>query len=313
MTGERWAQIEEVGTPAGLRAVSSIARRMPRPAALAFVQLIAAYYTLRNGRARRSSREYLARVWSNPQGRDNLGHPPSLRLVFQHIREFAVSLYDRLMVWSKALEGVEIDDDGAHEIFSLTRSGVGALLFGAHLGSAEMLWLISKRYDLPVNVVAFFDNARRINAFIESLDAEARVRVIEIDPQSVRAAFEIRACLQRGEIVVILADRLPPGHDARSAEVSFLGERARFPFSPFLLASNLGCRTYFTVCLRTGDARYRTVLRRLSEGARIERDGREAHARELLARFAEQLERFCLEYPLQWFNFFDFWSREPER
>jgi len=313
VTGGRWAQIEEVGTQRSLRVVSGIARRVPRPLALALMAVIAVYYTLRNGEARRSSRAYLARVWATPEGPEALGSAPGLRTVFRHIREFAVSLYDRVMVLSGALDGVAAEHDGSGEIFAMARANRGALFIGSHLGSTDMLWLISKQYDLRVNVVAFFDNARHINAFFESIDSETHVRVIEIDPDSVRAAFEIRACLERGEVVVILADRLPPGRAVRVAEVDFLGAPARFPFSPFRLASTLGCATYFALCVRTGDARYKTVLRPLGDGAPITRSEREKHARELLERYKSHLEAWCLRFPLQWFNFFDFWERDENR
>jgi len=307
VTREDWTQIEEVGTQRSLRIVSDLARRVPRPVALAFMAVIAAYSTLRNGEARRNSRAYLARVWATPVGREALGHAPDLRTVFRHIREFAISLYDRVMVSSRALDSVTAEHDGSGEIFSMARGGRGALFFGSHLGSPDMLWLISKQYDLRVNVVAFFDNAPHINNFLESLDPETHVRVIEIDPDSVHAAFEIRACLERGEIVVILADRVPPGRAARVAEVDFLGAPARFPFSPFRLASTLGCETYFALCVRLEDARYKTVLRHLGNGETIARSEREEHARELLERYTSHLEAWCLCFPLQWFNFFEFW------
>ncbi len=307
-TGGRWAQIDEVGTAQSLRIVFGMARYVPRPVALALVSVIAAYYTLTNSEARRSSRAYLERMWALPEGRAALGRAPSLSTVFRHIREFAVALYDRMTVWGGVLEDLNADHDGSEEVFEMERAGQGALVLGSHLGSADMLWSISRRHDLRVNVVAFFGNAQRINAFLESLDPEMHVRVIEIDPDSVRAAFEIRACLARGEFVVILADRVPPKRAARVAETTFLGAPARFPLSPFRLAGALGCPTYFALCVRTGDARYKTVLRHIGDGRPVPRQDREKRARELLERYTGHLEAWCLRFPLQWFNFFDFWE-----
>jgi predicted LPLAT superfamily acyltransferase len=173
-----------------------------------------------------------------------------------------------------------------------------------------MLWLISKRYQLPVNVVAYFGNAATVNAFLETLDPERSIRVIDLDPGSVKAAFEIRACLERGELVVILADRVAPGRSGREAQACFFGRPAPFPLAPFLLATTLGCPVVFTLCLRTGDASYRTVLRPLSDGVRVPKAEREKAARQMLERYVGLLEQWCRAYPWQWFNFYDFWSGE---
>jgi predicted LPLAT superfamily acyltransferase len=173
-----------------------------------------------------------------------------------------------------------------------------------------MLWFLSQRYQLVVNVVVFQRNAERINAFFESLAPGGRIRVIDLDPASVRAAFQIRACLERGEFVVILADRAAPGKTARTAEATFLGRTARFPLGPFLLAGTLGCPVLLALCVRVGTARYRTLLRPLGDARRVPRREQEKQARELLAAYVAQLEAQCLRHPLQWFNFYEFWERD---
>jgi predicted LPLAT superfamily acyltransferase len=229
-------------------------------------------------------------------------------MVLRHIYEFAVNLYDRTLVWSGAIDRMSLLHDGSGELFGLASSGRGALLLGAHLGNFDMLWLVSQKYRLVINVVAFFGNAERINAFLKTSDSDANVRVIDLDPGSVSAIFEIRSCIERGEFVVILADRLPPGATTRVAEATFLGAPARFPLAPFLLPGVLGCPVYFTLCARRGDAQYETVLRSLAPVERVARRDREKHAQELVEAYVSQLENFCVELPYQWFNFYDFWD-----
>jgi predicted LPLAT superfamily acyltransferase len=229
-------------------------------------------------------------------------------MVFHHLYEFAVNLYDRTLVWGGAIEHMSLLHDGSGKLFELANSGRGAILLGAHLGNFDMLWLVSRKYKLVVNVVAFFGNAERINKVLEGSGPDARVRVIELDPESVSAAFEIRSCIERGEFVVILADRLPPGAATRVAEATFLGAQARFPLAPFLLPGVLGCPVYFALCARRSDALYETILRPLSSGYRVARCDREKHAQELVESYVAQLETFCVELPYQWYNFYDFWS-----
>jgi predicted LPLAT superfamily acyltransferase len=310
MPEERWAELAESGSARALRLGAWIARGVgPRAMAL-LLWPVAAYFVLRRAAVRRASRQYLERIWASPEGRRALGRPPGWRSCVRHLHEFALSLHDRMILWSGGLERMEVLHDGSERIFDLARQGRGALLLGAHLGSLDMLSFLSRRYALVVNVVAFYENARRINAFFESLSSDHRVRLIELDPGSVQAAFRVRECIARGEFVVVMADRMAPGKAARAVQTGFLGRPARFPLGPFLLAGALGCPVLMALCLRREAGRYETVLRPLGDGARPARGEREKQARELLERYVGLLESFCQDHPYQWFNFYPFWDED---
>ena len=307
----RWERVSEAGSAWTLEVMRWVLRHLGRRVTLVIVGLTSGFFVRRRGAARRASRRYLARIAATPEGRAALGTArPGLRAVLRHFHEFSLVLYDRMVVWSGALDAMELEHDGSERIFELGRRGEGALLLGAHLGSLDMMGLIARRYELKINVVAFHANAARINAFLASLGAES-VRMIQLEPGSPQAAFEIRACIERGEFVALMADRAIPGAGARRAAVPFLGREARFPLGPFLLAGVLGCPVYLALCVRSGDARYTTVLRPLAGAERVRRAGREAFARELLGRYVARIEETCRRLPYQWFNFFDFWEEEP--
>jgi predicted LPLAT superfamily acyltransferase len=269
---------------------------------------IAIYFQLFHRAVGRGSRQYLERVWSSCVGRASLRREPGPMLVLRHIHSFAVSLYDRLVVWGGALDSYHVDHDGSEKIFELADQGRGALLLGAHLGSFEMLWFLSREYDLAVNVVVYHQNAQRINRFFDSISPGVHVRAIGLDPTSVRAAFEIKACIDRGEFVVILADRVGPGPGGRAADAMFLGKTATFPLGPFLLAGALGCPVLMALCVRTAMGRYQTVLRPLRDAGRIHRSERDKCATELMGQYVSVLETYCERYPLEWFNYFEFWG-----
>ncbi len=271
------------------------------------------YFFLFAPSVRRASRRYLERIWASPEGRAALRGAPDSFSVIKHIDAFAINIYDRMVVWGGALDDYTIEHDRSGEIFELARKKQGALLLGAHLGSFELLWFLSREYDLAINVVVFYENAEQVNGFFHALDPNVHVRAIGLDPTSVQAAFEIKACIDRGEFVVILADRVAPGERSRSAQATFLGGSAAFPIGPFELAGVLDCPILMAFCLRTGDRRYRTVLRPLREAGRTPRSEREKCAQELLAQYVGLLELYCHRFPYGWYTFFDFWNEIPER
>jgi predicted LPLAT superfamily acyltransferase len=312
MSGDRWTRIAESGSWRAMRFVGWFHRRFGRAPSVTLLWLAAAYYLVRSRPARLGSLRYLRRVWASPEGRQTLGRRPGYLAVLRHLHTFAVALYDRLVVWSGELDSLAVRHDGSEKIFGLSRTGRGALLLGAHVGSIDMLSFLSRKYQLVVNVIVFHGNAARINAFLESHAPNQRIRMIDIDPLSVAAAFRIKACIERGEFVAMLADRAAPGRTARTAEATLLGDSARFPLSPFLLACVLECPVLFALCVGTGPARYETVLRPIGDGAKVPRSEREKRAGELLARYVALLEATCTRLPFQWFNFYDFWNDDAE-
>jgi len=303
----RWTQAAEVGTLGALRFGGWVHRTFGRKPALVLAWLAAVYFCARNGAARRATARYVARVAATPEGRRNLGRGPRALQVLRIFIEIAMSVYDRIVVWGGAVDTFELEHDGSAKLFELAKAGQGALLLGAHLGNLDMMGFIAAEHELPMNVVVYNDNAERINAFLESLGGP-RVNLIQLRPGSVQAAFEIRACIERGEFVAVMADRTPPHADAATARFNFLGGDAAFPLGPFRLARALGCTVCFVLCVRVSGTRYRTILRTISPPTQAAREERRKDAVELLAAYVTLLEEFCQRYPLQWFNFYDFWD-----
>jgi predicted LPLAT superfamily acyltransferase len=267
---------------------------------------IAAYFFVRE-RSRAASRAYLAAVWAHPEGRAHLAGPPGFFAPFRHYHEFAEQIADRVVLWGR-LEELRMDHRGSEHLFALQREGRGALLLGAHLGSYDMPRQLAGDYGLVLNVVMYTAHAERITRFFEQLDPKSTVRVLGLRPGSMAPAFAIRACLERGELVGILADRLPPGGE-EPVWIDFLGRPMAVPLSPFRLACTLGCPVFLSLCLRKGDAHYETVVEEIALPAQIPRSEREKAAVELAHAWVRRLEAACVRHPYQWFNFFDVWAK----
>jgi predicted LPLAT superfamily acyltransferase len=306
-----WQQLAEVGSLGALRAMSLWYRLVGRRASTALLAPIAAYFTFRHGRVRDASRDYLETLARAPGGAAALGRAPGWRDVYRHVLEFAVQIFDRMVSWGDSFDRMQLEKEGSRALLDLARSGRGGILVGAHLGSFDLLRLVAAQHEVRVNVLMFTAHADRINAFFERLDPRSRLRVLPIDPSSASTALSVRHCVERGEFVGILADRLPPGGGGRAATVPFLGRPAAFPTTAFEIAALLGCPLLFVLCTRLGDARYQAIAEVLHEGGRAPRAERPALARALLERYVARLGAWCLRAPYQWFNFYDFWQAPP--
>jgi predicted LPLAT superfamily acyltransferase len=308
-----WVGVAERGSLAALFAIRAFYRLFGRRASVAILTPISAYFFVTGGPIRRASMDYLRTLWGTERGRIALGKPPNWRHVFRHINAFSENILDRMIVWGGDIDQIRIEKHGNERIDELMRQGRGAILLSSHIGSFDMLRVLSAESGMVLNVLMFTRHAVRINAFFERLQANRNLRLIRFEPGSLDAAFEMRAAIERGEFIGILGDRVWESELERTVRVPFLGREAAFPLGPFLLQGVLGCPILYSTCVQSGPGRYRATMREFTPAGVVPRVERAKHAEQLVQKYAAALEEGCFETPFQWFNFFDFWRQTVPR
>ena len=295
-----WRHIPEAGTVLGLRTLVLVTRLAGRRFAGWILYVVAFYYALIRGLARRASRDYLRRV----------GQPSGFWHVVRHLHTFAQVSLDRLFFMTGRLSAFEVEQKNHDRLAEAARSGRGMLLLGAHLGSFDVMRCRAKEFDIPVNVVVDFSNAERVNSVLRSLAPDMNTRLISLSDDPLAAVLEIKAAVGRGEPVAILGDRLPDtrGGD-RVVKTRFLGDDAWFPAGPWLLAHTLQCPVYFVAGLYTRPNRYALQFELLADEVKLDRKERATALARYAQAYASMLETYARSAPLNWFNFYDFWSR----
>ncbi|MCA9512428.1 MAG: hypothetical protein KC560_17090, partial [Myxococcales bacterium] len=270
-----------------------------------------AYFLATGRRSREASLAFLRRVAAHPDATPSLGRPPGWRDAFRHSHEFSTHVMDRVCLWMGALDELDFAHTGADALRALEEAsarGRGAIFLGSHYGSFDMLRMLADRFRVPVSVVMYTANAPVMQAVTDRLAPGVAMNVIAVAPGSPKATFEIRARLERGEVVAILADRAGPADAERTVDVDFLGAPVRLPRGPFEIALLLRCPLLVATARRVGDATYEVGVEPFYDGRAVPRAERERAVATLARAFAAHLERLCLEDPFQWFNFYDYWG-----
>ncbi|MGA8707897.1 MAG: hypothetical protein WB646_13025 [Steroidobacteraceae bacterium] len=291
-----WRRSPERGSPLLLRTMAWLSLRLGRRGALPFLHLIACYYFVFAPSPRRHMRAYLRRA---------LGREPRARDRYRLIFNFGTTILDRLYLLAGQQSLFDITLEGEALIREVAASGGGALLFGAHMGSFEVLRALGHRQPgLKVAMAMYEDNARKLNAVLAAARPRDPPEIIALG--HVDAMLKIRERLDHGVLVGVLADRTLGDEPALAVE--FLGARARLPLGPMRAAALLRRRVLFMLGLFRGGCRYRILFAPLADFSDVQRGDRAAAIESAVARYGALLEQYCRSDPYNWFNFFDFWS-----
>lgn len=291
-----WLNVKEVGSVFGMRALLFLCTVAGRGPARLLLRVVAFYYTLVSSTARRASRAY----WTN------LGFAPTFARIYQHIFRFAECSLDRLFFLKRDFRPFVVNTNGREHLHALAQQKRGAILLGAHLGSFEAMRAGGDHIEAPINVVGYFGNARAVNRLLDAhSDGRGRTHLLELKPDSIDFIFRAKALLERGELLAILGDRVMSNH---WAEVVFLGQKARLPTGPFILAASLKCPVYLTFGLYHPPNRYELYCEPFATQVELPRGAKAEALQRYVQSFADRLEHHCRQAPDNWFNFFDFWS-----
>ena len=99
----------------------------------------------------------------------------------------------------------------------------------------------------------------------------------------------------------------------RESTLPFLNEPAAFAMGPFLLALIMGVPCYSVFGLRNPTLslfpKYKMYVERLEIPQQYSRKERTKVLEQITQQFVLKLEKLCLQYPYQWYNFYSFWAK----
>ena len=262
--------------------------------------LCTVWFLATSARARAASRDYLRRALDRPVGFAD---------VARHFSNFSAAVLDRVFLLTGQMDGYDVQTEGLDLVQSTLAHGQGCILLGAHLGSFEVLRSLARQSPVPVWALMYQRSGGTLMPLLDRMAPSLRERVLEIGDTA--SMIRARECVERGEIVGILADRSPPGH--RMVAAPFLGENAQFPSGPFILAATLGAPVLLFQGIRTGPRQYRIRFAPFADRVVLRREQRAADLRQYVCRYAAALEQACRAHPFNWFNFFPFWEQHHAR
>ena len=312
---ENWAKQTERGTRLGVLVSAWLYKLLGRRITLIILSPVVLFFYLNGRTHRRSSMAYLKRA----QAMGFISGKPGFVMQYRHFMAFTGSLLDKLAAWSGHIKPEHVA--GVHDgLFDAAKKhGRGALVLTAHMGNPELIRAIATvNQRFGVTVLVHTANAEKFNSVINQFSSQSTVRLVQVSEITVATAMRLSEDIERGEWVVMTADRVPPEQkqSGASVPVTFMGDTARFPIGPYVLAAALKCPSYFLACARLpkrrGKVRFNVTFEAFMDPVVLPRKDRQEALAGLAGQFAACLERALRATPLQWFNFFDFWEDDNQ-
>lgn len=290
-----WAEKDERGSAWLLRIMAAIVRHLGWHAGQALLYPITLWFYLTSPVARAASRSYLGRV---------LGRRVRRGDVARHMFTFACVILDRVFFLSGRIGHFSVRVQGLEAVTDILNSGRGCIMLGSHLGSFDVLRALGRKAPVHVHPVMFRANSGNLTRLLERLAPDLTQDIIELGTPD--AMVRVQECVERGEIVGLLADRAPGGD--RMVVVPFLGAPAAFPAGPIVLASVLDAPVVLCFGVRVAPRHYAIRFEPFAERIELRRARREAELRIWIDAYCRRLEAACRADPFNWFNFYPFWE-----
>ena len=297
-----WSQIKERGNYWGINLLAQIYRHGGRFIMVPLLYLVVFYFFVSRASTRKHSHNYLRRVAQFS--------PVSYSLwgVWQHYMSFADSLVFRVAAWMGKTDNVEVSFPQRQKLLDAFQDGHGLIALSAHIGNLEMCRAFVGRSKVRINIIVATEHTASFNRMLRQFNPETNVNLIPMHSVSPATAIELQERLQRGESIVIMADRVSANSHTRVLNSNLLNDKISLPEGPFRLALALAHPVVFMSCVRTAPNKFEIMCEAIRPAP--QQHGRKAKLQDMANQYSQQLEHLCKAHPKQWFNFYDYWDDE---
>ena len=223
----------------------------------------------------------------------------SLISIYKSYFVFGQTILDKIAISSGLITKFTFEHDGGHIIIDALKQKKGSILISAHVGNFEIAEYFFGELEENARISLLTTDVEHtaIKNYLESISKTPNINIIVIK-DNLSHIFEINAALARNEIVCITGDRYIDG--SKYLIEDLLGQVAKFPAGPFVLASRLKVPVLFVYVMKETSKHYHLYTRKAQVKHR--------DAKTLLKEYTKSVESVLKIYPLQWFNYFDFWK-----
>lgn len=277
------------------KALLALMKVLPLPVLYLIMGLVIPFYLLFNPKGRQA-------IWHYLRKRQGWGRVRSALGCYGNHFLFGTALLDRFAAYAGRKFKTDVLD--YHYFGDLAAAPGAFVMLSSHIGNAEMCGYMLSTHLKRMNVISFPGEKSTIRSWREKMMGVNNIRMIPAEPD-LGWLFTLNGALSDGEIVSIHADR--NFGSPKSISVNLLSAKADIPKGPFAIAAMRGLPVIAAFTMKAGLGRYQVMLFRV-DTPDMEGLPQEEKMQALADVYAATVEIVLHLYPLQWYNFFEFWK-----
>lgn len=211
---------------------------------------------------------------------------------------FGQTIIDKVAIAAGLEHKFTYEFDGIENIHQLAKDDSAGIMISAHVGNFEVAQHFMGDFDKKIHLVTTDEERAAIKSLLDNVMAKPKVNFIIVN-EDLSHIFEINKVIEEKQMICFTGDRFFP--NTKTLEAEFLGETAKFPAGTFLISSRLRTPVLFVYVMRERNRHYHLYARK------AEFTNRDANS--LLESYTKSIEKILEKYPLQWFNYYDFWNK----
>lgn len=211
---------------------------------------------------------------------------------------FGQTIVDKVAIAAGLEKKFTYEFDGIENIHQLAKDDSAGILISAHVGNFELAQHFMGEFDKKIHLVTTDEERAAIKSLLDNVMAKPKVEFIIVN-EDLSHIFEINKVIEERQMICFTGDRFFP--NTKTLEAEFMGESAKFPAGTFLISSRLRTPVLFVYVMRERNRHYHLYARK------AEFTNRDANS--LLEAYTKSIEKILEKYPLQWFNYYDFWNK----
>jgi len=283
------------GTPFGYRIFVWVIRTFGIKAAYFLLRIVTVYFFFTSARSSRA----LYHLYHQKLG---YSRTRSVLKIYRNYFLLGQTLIDKVVVMSGIRNPFSFHFDGEENLREINGMNRGGILLSAHIGNWDIAGHLFKRLDSKINIVLYDGEHEQIKKYLQGVTGKPVVNIIVIK-NDLSHIYAISEAFQKNELVCMHADRFIEGNKTMQAD--FLGEKARFPMGPFLLAAKFRVPVSFVFAVKETPLHYHLFSTPVTE---YRADTKGEVMQLMLNDFSKAMEEKTRKYPEQWFNYFPFWN-----
>jgi len=281
------------GSPLGIKLIITLYNLFGYGGTKWLIWIVALFYAFVSRKKRFELNSYYKAV----------GLPCTFSTYLHHIYAFSLNIFDRFV----AREGMQESRIAVERINVKSFQKIhesGGMLVLSHHGNWAQSFKIFQTFDVKLNIVG--DEA--IDEGIKKLETEGeanrRINIISMK-SGMQAILDIARAINDKEILIIMVDRIR--NDNKTVKVDFPGRRTLLNSGAFEIAHMRSIPIVGCDIVRDGDEKLKVQFSDIITS--LKKEKKEAVS-DLAQQYAYFLQRVVREYPLQWFNFYEFWPAD---